>query len=97
MKDRVALYCQSTPLPDIPQHTPCKACIYLNRLRRGIKLQADPTVIYAMRETLGDRDTIIKRVLYNDLTIDSPYNTYRYKGIPPGPIGMPDVSAIDAV
>jgi UPF0755 protein len=69
----------------------------LNRLRRGIKLQADPTVIYAMRETLGDRDTIIKRVLYKDLTIDSPYNTYRYKGIPPGPIGMPDVSAIDAV
>jgi UPF0755 protein len=36
-------------------------------------------------------------VLYKDLTIDSPYNTYRYKGIPPGPIGMPDVSAIDAV
>ena len=76
---------------------PTIAGVYLNRLRRGIKLQADPTVIYAMRETLGDRDTIIKRVLYKDLTIDSPYNTYRYKGIPPGPIGMPDVSAIDAV
>ncbi|MAJ36392.1 MAG: aminodeoxychorismate lyase [Flavobacteriaceae bacterium] len=79
------------------EEQPIIAGVYLNRLKRGIKLQADPTVIYSIRESLNDRDTIIKRVLYKDLTIDSPYNTYRYKGIPPRPIGMPDVFAIDAV
>tara|TARA_B100001093_G_scaffold520430_1_gene615818 strand:+ start:1373 stop:2413 length:1041 start_codon:yes stop_codon:yes gene_type:complete len=79
------------------EEQPTIAGVYLNRLKHGIKLQADPTVIYSIRETLNDRDTIIKRVLYKDLTIDSKYNTYRYKGIPPGPIGMPGVSAIDAV
>ena len=79
------------------EEQPTIAGVYLNRLKHGIKLQADPTVLYSIRETLNDRDTIIKRVLYKDLTIDSKYNTYRYKGIPPGPIGMPDVSAIDAV
>ena len=60
-------------------------------------LQADPTVIYALKRQLNDYDTIIKRVLYKDLAIDSPYNTYKYSGLPPGPITMPDISAIDAV
>ena len=60
-------------------------------------LQADPTVIYAMKLKLRNFDTIIKRVLYKDLTINSPYNTYRYKGLPPGPISMPDISSINAV
>jgi UPF0755 protein len=60
-------------------------------------LQADPTVIYAIKLHTGNFDTIIKRVLYKDLELDSPYNTYKYAGLPPGPIAMPDISAIDAV
>ena len=76
---------------------PRVAGVYLNRIRQGIPLQADPTVIYAIKEHTNDFDTVIKRVLYKDLEIDSPYNTYKYKGLPPGPITMPDVSAIDAV
>ncbi len=73
------------------------AGVYMNRINNGWKLDADPTVIYAIKDKLGDFDTIIKRVLYKDLTIDSPYNTYLYKELPPGPIAMPDISSIDAV
>lgn len=73
------------------------AGVYLNRLRVGMLLQADPTVIYAMKKISGNFDQVIKRVLYADLEIDSPYNTYKYAGIPPGPIAMPDISSIDAV
>ncbi len=76
---------------------PRVAGVYLNRLRKGMPLQADPTVIYALKRKLNNFDTIIRRVLYKDLTIDSPYNTYKYAGLPPGPIAMPDISAIDAV
>ena len=76
---------------------PRVAGVYLNRLRKGMLLQADPTVIYALKRQLNNFDTIIRRVLYKDLTIDSPYNTYKYAGIPPGPITMPDISAVDAV
>lgn len=76
---------------------PRVAGVYLNRLKVGMLLQADPTVIYAKKKTENDFDQIIKRVLYVDLEIDSPYNTYKYAGIPPGPIAMPDISAIDAV
>ncbi|MBT8289626.1 MAG: endolytic transglycosylase MltG [Muriicola sp.] len=76
---------------------PRVAGVYLNRLRRGMALQADPTVIFALKRKLNNWDTIIRRVLFRDLTIDSPYNTYRYAGLPPGPIAMPDISAIDAV
>ena len=76
---------------------PRVAGLYLNRLRKGMKLQADPTVIYAIRQQSGNFDSIIKRVLYKDLELDSPYNTYKYAGIPPGPITMPDISAVDAV
>jgi len=76
---------------------PKVAGVYLNRLRVGMLLQADPTVIYAIKKETGDFDTIIKRVLFKDLEIDSPYNTYKYPGVPPGPIAMPDVSSIDAV
>jgi UPF0755 protein len=54
-------------------------------------------VIYAIKLESGNFDTIIKRVLYSDLELDSPYNTYKYGGLPPGPITMPDISAIDAV
>ncbi len=73
------------------------AGVYLNRLKKGMPLQADPTVIYALKLNSGNFDTVYKRVLYKDLELDSPYNTYKYSGLPPGPIAMPDISAIDAV
>ncbi len=76
---------------------PRVAGVYLNRLKRGMKLQADPTVVYAMKKKANDFDLDVRRVLYKDLRIESPYNTYRYKGLPPGPICMPDIDAIDAV
>lgn len=76
---------------------PRVAGVYLNRLKVGMLLQADPTVIYALKKEKGDYSQIIKRVLYVDLEVDSPYNTYKYSGIPPGPIAMPDISSIDAV
>ena len=75
---------------------PIVAGLYLNRLKKGWPLQADPTVIFCIREKKG-QNTVIKRVLTVDLKIDSPYNTYLNKGLPPGLISMPDVSAIDAV
>ncbi len=76
---------------------PRVAGLYLNRLKKRMLLQADPTVIYALKKHSGDFEQVIKRVLYADLELDSPYNTYKYGGLPPGPITMPDVSAIDAV
>lgn len=76
---------------------PKVAGVYLNRLNKGIALQADPTVIYAIKKETGNYDTIIKRVLYRDLELDSKYNTYKYAGLPPGPITMPDISSIEAV
>lgn len=79
------------------EERPRVAGLYLNRLRSGMLLQADPTVIYAIKKHTGNFDTIIKRVLYKDLELDSPYNTYKNAGVPPGPITMPDITAIDAV
>ncbi|MDT0649596.1 endolytic transglycosylase MltG [Autumnicola edwardsiae] len=76
---------------------PKVAGVYMNRYKNGWKLDADPTVIYAIKDESQKFDTIIKRVLYKDLKLDSPYNTYLYKEIPPGPITMPDISSIDAV
>lgn len=67
------------------------AGVYLNRLQKGWRLQADPTLIYA----LGD--FTIKRVLTEYINFDSPYNTYKYTGLPPGPICIPSISSIDAV
>ena len=76
---------------------PTVAGVYLNRIKKGMLLQADPTVIFAKKKGENNFDQVIKRVLYKDLEIDSPYNTYKYAGVPPGPIAMPDVSSIDAV
>lgn len=76
---------------------PRVAGTYLNRLQQDMPLQADPTVIYALKEKSGDFDQIIKRVGGSNLFVRSPYNTYINKGLPPGPIAMPDISAIDAV
>ncbi len=67
------------------------AGVYLNRLRTGMLLQADPTVKFAM----GDFG--LRRILFRHLETDSPYNTYKYPGLPPGPICAPSVRAIDAV
>lgn len=73
------------------------AGVYLNRLRLEMPLQADPTVIYAIKKKDNDFDQVIKRVFYNDLFLNSPYNTYKVIGLPPGPIAMPDITALDAV
>ena len=76
---------------------PKVARVYLNRLAQGMPLQADPTIIYAVKLRSNNFDQIIKRVLYADLSIRSPYNTYVNTGLPPGPIAMPDITAIEAV
>ncbi|HTG64815.1 MAG TPA: endolytic transglycosylase MltG, partial [Flavobacterium sp.] len=73
------------------------AGVYLNRLRAGMPLQADPTVIFAKKKKDNDFNQVIKRVFYNDLFLNSPYNTYKVVGLPPGPIAMPDITALEAV
>jgi UPF0755 protein len=70
---------------------PVIASLYLNRLKKGIALQADPTLVFA------SGDFSLKRVLNEHKEIDSPYNTYKYPGLPPGPINMPHIKSIDAV
>ncbi len=70
---------------------PKVAGLYINRIKKKMKLQSDPTIIYA----IGDFS--IKRVLNKQMKIDSPYNTYLYAGLPPGPINLPEISSIDAV
>ena len=70
---------------------------YLNRLKSNWKLQADPTVKFAAYQQDEYKNTIIRRVLNKHLKIDSPYNTYKYSGLPPGIISMPSIQAIDAV
>lgn len=69
---------------------PSIAGVYLNRLQKGMKLQADPTVAYCF-------DYSLNRVLLKHLEVDSPYNTYKYAGLPPGPICVPDKPSLEAV
>ena len=73
----------------IPGDRPIVARLYLNRLERGMKLDADPTIQYILPD--GPR-----RLLYEDLRIDNPYNTYKYKGLPPTPINNPGRASIEA-
>lgn len=67
------------------------AGLYLNRIKQGIPLQADPTLVFATG------DFTLKRVLNEHKQVDSPYNTYKYKGLPPGPINMPSIHSLNAV
>jgi UPF0755 protein len=73
---------------------PVIAAVYRNRLRRGMPLQADPTVQYAIELATGERKA---RLYEKDYTRDSPYNTYLHPGLPPGPIGAPSRASIEAV
>ena len=73
------------------EEAPIIASLYLNRLKKGMPLQADPTLVFAVG------DFTLKRVLNEHKEIDSPYNTYKYAGLPPGPINMAEIRSIDAV
>jgi UPF0755 protein len=68
------------------------AAVYLNRKRAGMPMQADPTVIYALQRA-GKYDGNLRR---DDLQVESPYNTYRYPGLPPGPIAAPGRASLEA-
>jgi UPF0755 protein len=70
---------------------PIIAGLYINRLKNGMPLQADPTLVFAVG------DFTLKRVLNEHKEIDSPYNTYMHTGLPPGPINMPEIRSLDAV
>ena len=83
-----SIVCEETNYaPEMPR----VAGVYMNRLKKGMKLDADPTVKYA----LGD--PTIKRILFRHLEVDSPYNTYKNIGLPPGPITIPSIKGIEAV
>ena len=77
-----------------PAERPLVAAVYLNRLRQGMRLQADPTVVYAASGGLGVLDHGLTKA---ELAKDDPYNTYRNAGLPPGPICAPGVASLEAV
>lgn len=74
---------------------PRVAGLYLNRLRKGWKLQSDPTALFGIRQE--HPDSVVRRVLYDHIRYDSPWNTYLYGGLPPGPISIPSSQAVNAV
>ena len=75
----------------VGEESPIIAGLYINRLKQGIPLQADPTLVFAVG------DFTIKRVFNEHKAVESPYNTYKYKGLPPGPINMPSIRSLNAV
>ena len=83
-----SIVCEETNYgPEMPR----VAGVYMNRLKKGMKLDADPTVKFA----LGD--PTIRRILFRHLEVDSPYNTYKCQGLPPGPITIPSIKGIESV
>lgn len=77
---------ETNHIPEMPDI----ASVYLNRLHKGMKLQADPTIAYCF-------DYNVNRILHKHLEVDSPYNTYKHTGLPPGPIYVPSKAALEAV
>lgn len=83
-----SIICEETNYkPEMPRI----AGVYINRLKKGLKLEACPTIKYALN------DFTLRRILYVHLEVDSPYNTYKNEGLPPGPITIPTIASIDAV
>ncbi len=78
----------------VDEERPIVAAVYLNRLQRGMRLQADPTVQYAIQQATGQRKS---RLFVKDYQFESPYNTYLIDGLPPGPISSPGRASMEAV